>query len=58
MDLKSELAKAVRVLSRGEVLTQLFGHISVRLEETPDEFYILGHVHSEGNCSQTQPMIL
>jgi ribulose-5-phosphate 4-epimerase/fuculose-1-phosphate aldolase len=48
MDLKSELAKAVRVLSRGEVLTQLFGHISVRLEETPDEFYILGHVHSEG----------
>jgi len=47
MDLKNEIAKAVRILARGEILTQLFGHISVRLEGK-DQFYILGHVHKDG----------
>jgi L-fuculose-phosphate aldolase len=47
MELKQRLAMAVRILSRGQILTQLFGHISVRMEDS-NHFYILGHVHKEG----------
>ncbi|MCR4426937.1 MAG: class II aldolase/adducin family protein [Firmicutes bacterium] len=47
LGLKKELANAIRVLARGEILTLLFGHASVRVPGE-NRFLMPGHIHQDG----------